>query len=47
MKNKSVTVVLALLSVSVYLSMDKYGWDWFGGLALILGIIAIIQEVRK
>ncbi|WP_295183729.1 hypothetical protein [Veillonella sp.] len=47
MKNKSVTVVLALLSASVYLSMDKYGWDWFGGLALILGIIAIIQEVRK
>ena len=47
MKNKSVTIVLALLSTSVYLSMDKYGWDWFGGLALILGIVAIVQEVRK
>ena len=47
MKNKSATVVLALLCISVYLSMDKYGWEWFGGLALILGIIAIVREVRK
>ena len=47
MENKSVIIVLVLLCVSVYLSMSKYGGDWFGGLALILGILAILRGVKK
>ena len=47
MENKSVIVVLSLLCISVYLSMSKYGWDWFGGFALILGILAVLRGVKK
>lgn len=47
MKNKTTTIALILLSVSVYLSMDNNGWDWLGGIALILGVIAIYNNIRR
>lgn len=27
--------------------VDNNGWDWLGGIALILGIIAIYNNIRR
>ncbi|WP_276789779.1 hypothetical protein [Veillonella magna] len=44
MKDKSSKVVIALLTVVILLDAFRNGWDWLGGIAVAVGILALIRR---
>ena len=44
MRNKRIKIVLLLLMASIFISMNDNGWDWLGGLALIIGTFAVLKK---